>query len=189
MARSGDWFCTYSGGQYWLTDPHPDDISITDIAHALGLICRFGGHTTEFYSVAQHSVHCADLVALWKPQDHRLQLYTLLHDSSEAFLGDIVRPLKRSMPEYVSLEKRTALVILQALKLDPPSDAQLEIVKKADDILLMTERQEFIVHKDTSWGIDALPLNIKLGSLLPAVAELRFITRYITLRAKVDATI
>lgn len=63
--RHGDWIQVHSGGQFWPLDPRADEVKITDIAHALSLICRFTGHTKEFYSVAQHSVLVARTVLRW----------------------------------------------------------------------------------------------------------------------------
>jgi hypothetical protein len=54
--RTGDWIVTYTSKQFYITDPHPDDVDIIDIAHALSMLCRYGGHSAKFYSVAQHSV-------------------------------------------------------------------------------------------------------------------------------------
>lgn len=39
-ARKGDWMQTYTGRQFWPLDPHPDEIDIRDIAHALSMMCR-----------------------------------------------------------------------------------------------------------------------------------------------------
>lgn len=183
--RSGDWFATYSGTQFYLTDPHPGDVLIKDIAHALSMVCRFGGHTREFYSVAQHCVHCSELVESWGTENEELQLHTLLHDASEAYLGDVVRPLKYSMPDYLQLEERMMEVIYQGLDLSLPCEGEQRIIKEADDTLLMTERRDFINHRNLKWGIHQKPLEtLRLTSLSPTAAEYQFITRYDNLRAK-----
>ena len=60
---------TFSGIRFWPLLPNPDDILLADIAHALAHQCRFGGHASKFYSVAEHSVHVSQLClpehALW----------------------------------------------------------------------------------------------------------------------------
>ncbi len=40
--------------------PAAQDLDMLDIAHALSLLCRGGGQTKTFYSVAQHSMACAE---------------------------------------------------------------------------------------------------------------------------------
>ena len=52
----GSWMQTFTGRQFFPLDPHPNDVDPVDIAHALSLICRYGGHTRRFYSVAEHCV-------------------------------------------------------------------------------------------------------------------------------------
>ena len=85
--------------------PRIDKVAIEDIAHGLAFQCRFNGQTCDFYSVAQHSLIVADLV----PESHRLA--ALLHDAAEAYLGDMVKPLKVLMPEFSGIEdKVTALI-------------------------------------------------------------------------------
>ena len=98
MKHSNTWFLTTTGRQFWPASPDPEQIQIEDIAHALSNLCRFGGHTREFYSVAQHSV----LVSQNVPDD--LRLVGLMHDATEAYCGDMIRPLKNVLPEFKELE-------------------------------------------------------------------------------------
>ena len=88
------------GTLFDLADPAASEFTITDIAHALGRVCRFAGHTNRFYSVAEHCVHVARLVPL------PLMRPALLHDASEAFIGDVTRPLKAMLPDYRQIEAR-----------------------------------------------------------------------------------
>lgn len=80
-----------------LVDPFDlqlDEIRLEDIAHSLSLQCRFGGHCTRFYSVAQHSVHVAERVYS-QTMNPTLAFAALLHDASEAYIQDISRPMKQ----------------------------------------------------------------------------------------------
>ncbi len=54
---------TLTGRRMNPLDASPEDIDPDDIAGALANICRFGGHSRAFYSVAQHSVIVCDLLA------------------------------------------------------------------------------------------------------------------------------
>src|SRR4051812_13091677 len=47
---------TYGGGTIEPLNPDPADIDIRAIAHALSQQCRWTGHTSRFYSVAEHCV-------------------------------------------------------------------------------------------------------------------------------------
>ena len=58
----GDWQQTYTGRAFHALDPRADEVFIEDIAHALALQCRFGGHCRVPYSVAEHSVRVSWLV-------------------------------------------------------------------------------------------------------------------------------
>lgn len=85
------WILTRSGRKFDLARPTADMVDPADIAHSLSMQCRFNGHTSRYYSVAQHSYLVADLV----PAED--QLAGLLHDATEAYVGDLVRPLKEGM--------------------------------------------------------------------------------------------
>lgn len=82
---------------------------IEDIATSLSNICRYNGHLPHFYSVAEHSV----LVADWlndSGHDRKTILTGLLHDASEAYVGDMVRPLKRHQEYGVAHQRIEELI-------------------------------------------------------------------------------
>lgn len=86
---------TFTGRAVNVIDMQPSMVDIADIAQSLSLICRYNGHIPTFYSVAEHSVR----VARWLQNDGNdplVCLTGLLHDASEAYVGDMVRPLKRA---------------------------------------------------------------------------------------------
>lgn len=72
----------------------PRDVNIGEIARTLANLCRFGGRARPFLSVAEHSVSVALAVEAVAP---RYALAALLHDAAEAFIGDMVTPLKRRL--------------------------------------------------------------------------------------------
>lgn len=112
-----------------------DDISILDIAHSLSNLCRFAGHTREFYSVAQHSVR----VAMALPPE--LRLAGLLHDATEAYVVDLPRPIKTLLPDYKKLEARVWEVISFRFGI-----ARFEhpLIKEVDTRALRTEWEELM---------------------------------------------
>ena len=89
---------TFTGIGFDPINPDPKLIKIEDIAHALSNQCRFSGHARSFYSVAQHSAHCAEIACL--ASNAPLARAMLLHDASEAYLLDMPRPLKKAFPQY-----------------------------------------------------------------------------------------
>lgn len=162
---------TASGRYASLTAPRPHDIDIGDIAHALSNICRFGGHTREFYSVAQHSVLASRIVP---PED---ALAALLHDAGEAYVGDMVLPLKNLLPEYRLIESGMWLAISMAFGVPLKMPAS---VKRADLVLLATERRDLLCEQALPWvvldGVDPLPEVIDPWPAGCARAE--FVMRY-----------
>ena len=91
---------TYTGNKIDPMNMTASDISIQDIAHALSLTCRGGGHVSYFFSVAQHSINCMN-EAKSRGWAERLQLACLLHDASEAYISDIIRPVKAHLSNYL----------------------------------------------------------------------------------------
>ena len=114
----GPFIRTWSGLRINVFDPQPDQICIEDIAHGLAMRCRFGGHTMSFHSVAEHCVFMCDMVP------GHLKLQALLHDASEAYIGDMPTPIKRQLPDYLMLEGTLMTAIgerfgFDGLNLDP----------------------------------------------------------------------
>jgi 5'-deoxynucleotidase YfbR-like HD superfamily hydrolase len=101
---------THMGHMLDISKPEAITFDLEDIAHNLARICRFGGAVDEYYSVASHSVYVAREV---ERANHPLHVVrgALLHDATEAYLGDMVSGLKRMMPEYRALERRYAQAI------------------------------------------------------------------------------
>jgi uncharacterized protein len=101
------WIMTYTGKRFYPLAPRAEDVDIIDIAHHLSNICRYTGAVRKFYSVAQHCV----LGSYICPSD---PFHFLMHDSGEAYLLDLPRPVKHdpSFQEYRDAEKRLEGVIL-----------------------------------------------------------------------------
>jgi len=140
IGRKGDWISTFTGKRFYPLDPKPDDVCIEDIAHSLAMQCRFNGHTIDFYSIAEHSIHLSHYVSAENA------LWALLHDASEAYLCDIPSPIKPMITGYYSIERDVMKVI--AKKFGLSSDIPEE-VKQADKRIIADEVDIFLT--DPSW--------------------------------------
>lgn len=133
-----DYITTYTKKHFTPLTPDPWDLDIMDIAHALSLMVRANGHFPEFYSVAQHSLHCAK-EAIARKADPRLVLLCLLHDASEAYIADVTRPLKKNMPNYLEAESKLQDAIYITLVGGLPDETEKAFIKTIDDTLLYHE--------------------------------------------------
>lgn len=154
-----------------LAVPDPSLIRIEDIAAALSRTCRFGGHLkagVPFYSVAQHSVLVAEIC----PREFALQ--GLLHDAAEAYLGDMITPLKALLPGYVEIERRWLAAIGAVFGVNlvdkPP------VVVEADARAMATERRDLMER--SAWRPGGAPLAIQITALPPAWAHDAFLAKY-----------
>lgn len=156
----GDWMITVSGRRLYVGDPRPEDIVIEDIAHALAKYPRFGGHTPgdEIYSVAQHSVIVSQIFwsdsVTFDSEDMRIRgaRGALLHDAAEAYLGDVIRPVKAYIAEALKpLEDLWEAVIFQRFN----ALAFPRLVKRADLEALATERRDLLPFADPKLNPEA----------------------------------
>ncbi len=169
------YFRTHTGKHVHPLSPSPSEISIFDVAHALSQICRFVGHTTVFYSVAQHCV----LVSEHVPQEDAL--WGLLHDASEAYLCDLPAPIKRDpeMSIYRIAEDRLMLAVCERYSLPPEMPRS---VKVADKVLLATEFRDVTTMDDLEWirnecGVEPAS-DRHILAWPPNIAEQRFLDRF-----------
>ena len=173
----GPYLQTVSGR--WVNPFHPDpsQLDAGDIARALANQCRFGGHSRVFYSVAQHAVIVSELVEQ-RGGDVEDVFAALMHDATEAYLGDMPHPLKHRSPLGAAFKQaedhlERALRERFAIKADVPE------VKRADRALLATERRAFS-SEDWHWpeleGVE--PLDLDLTAWAPDEAAQAFARRY-----------
>ncbi len=142
----GDWLQTYSGKRVSVLNPQPEQIDINDIARGLSFQCRFNGQTTFFYSVAQHSFMGSQLASKYS-LDKTLAKRFLLHDATEAYVGDLIRPVKRALPEFKTIEKRFKKAI--ALKFGIPEEDDEE-VHYLDNLMLAWEKK-YLLPNSSAW--------------------------------------
>jgi 5'-deoxynucleotidase YfbR-like HD superfamily hydrolase len=135
---SGFFLQTKSGHAFHPKEGKVSKIVIEDIAHALSHICRFNGHCRAFYSVAEHSVLVSRIIRKMWPEDVEAIWAGLLHDATEAYVGDVTTPLKVTMPKFMELEDKIGKDIAKAFKIKWDKRT-VERVKTADMIALSTE--------------------------------------------------
>lgn len=132
---------TFTGKYVNVFEPDPETICIEDIAHALSMQCRFGGHLPVFFSVAQHSVMVCNEFDEFKPE---LRLTALMHDATEAYLLDIPRPIKLRLANYKALENSLMVVIANKFGFKWPTD---QVIKKVDAFQLQREWDQLMLGK------------------------------------------
>lgn len=167
------WIETSSSTLVDLLDPQPDMIRLDDIAHALSQICRYGGHAMFPYSVAQHSVLTASLVPF------AMGLEALMHDAAEAYIGDMVRPLKvnAEVPGYLHAEQRVEAAIRERFGL---GRLDSEAIKYADLQMLAAEKRVLVPNSTRRWacleGVE--PARVRIRDRRPGQDRVQFLEAF-----------
>ena len=166
---------THSGRKLDFLALRPSMIDLQDIAHGLSHACRFAGQCSSFYSVAQHAVAVSYLCPT---------LEALHHDSTEAYMGDMTRPLKDLIPTFKEFEGDLHQIICQALGI---SSAQSEDLHLADRRVYMLERQRLFSARcqDIDFeGLEPAPAWVLGAPLPPREAKALFLRRHAALVKK-----
>jgi len=132
-----------SGRKVDVFDLKEDDVDISDIAHALSNLCRWGGHCPYFYSVAQHAVLCS-----YESNHIETKFEALMHDASEAYMADLPRPIKRRIPQYKEVEDVVLKTIFTKYNINPFSNFEMsDYVHVIDNRILKKEHHSFFVEE------------------------------------------
>lgn len=126
---------TYTGKHFDPIDPDMSMIDILDIAHALSFICRGTGQVKSFFSVGQHCINAAKEAAA-RGYSQRVILACLIHDASEAYMSDVPRPFKHTLPKYMLLEDKLLNLIYEKFLGSPLTEEEYALVKSVDNDLL-----------------------------------------------------
>lgn len=171
---------TYTGKLFDPLEATLDDIDIRDIAHHLSLVNRYGGATRVGYSVAEHSLAVSSIAqSKWGISSAKLGL---LHDASEAYIGDVCRGLKYRpgiMESYRDAEETLMAKILKKYRIDTYSEETHARVKKIDRQICADEMRQLMTQ---ALDVNGEPLTatygVVVGLMRPAEAESRFLARY-----------
>lgn len=130
---------TFTGKEFYPFDVHHEVLCIEDIAHSLSFQCRFAGHISEFYSIAQHCVYVSWLV------EEKYKLCALMHDAAEAYLSDVPTPIKAALPTFKKIENEVMEAIATKYNFPWPEP---KVVKDADTALLFWEMYYLFPNKN-----------------------------------------
>jgi uncharacterized protein len=132
---------TLSGKQFSLFQPTPEMIDIRDIAAGLSNKGHFSGLTPSFFSIAQHCVMVCDEFSFMAPyNDPGLKLLALMHDAAEAYIGDMIKPLKVRIPQFAEIEESIMNAICAKYGMDYSS---LHLIKSTDLFIQEVEYNAF----------------------------------------------
>lgn len=159
-----------SGGFLDLADPSPSSIVLGDIAVGLSRICRFGGQPRRWYSVAEHCVH-AVRVAQGRGYSIDQVRAIALHDAAEAYVGDMIRPLRNIIREFGAVETQVQIAVFERFRVGRHW-LRADSFREIDDGLLVAEYGRLF-----DGGVTASPEfeSIELEYLEPAATERRFL--------------
>jgi hypothetical protein len=172
---------TFTGRYFDFTNIWSNEVEIPDIAKGLSNVCRFAGQCERFYSVAEHSILVADILQR-ADAPASVVFGGLMHDASEALLGDITSPLKSLLPGYVEIEAEVQRYLMDRLA---PGAVFNEHGTRTADLIALAIEQRDIMHNTDAWGsllgvygceaIDKFHID---EPMIPEIAYEQFLARY-----------
>lgn len=129
-----------------------DFYNVDYIANSLSKICRYGGQLpkNKFYSVAEHSVLTARIASSLGYNTKEIAS-VFLHDTPEAYLGDILGHLKKTFKAYLEVEEVLENILYQRFNVK----IFKEKIKVCDKLALRVEKDYFFPEEsDEVFGLE-----------------------------------
>lgn len=168
------WMSTFTGRRFSFSNPQVDQVCLEDIAHALAIEPRFGGQSNFHWSVASHSLLCAEAAKhywpIYNPETPSLPpdliAATLLHDASEAYHRDLITPFMAMFPDVKAYVTNLQAFIdsIYALSI---SQEETEFLHKIDTGVCYAEATALLHNGIKDW--EQLKPHIKIS-----MAELKY---------------
>jgi hypothetical protein len=169
-------FFTQSGQKCDLGNLKPEHINIQDISGALSKLCRYNGQTLGFYSVAEHSVILCRY-AQARGMRSELQKALLLHDASEAYVGDVVYHLKGELPFFKQIEEKILRTVFARFEVE--YDHNMIELQPFDRAVCIDEMYQLMPYVDPAlFSFGHQPLHIDVMCWAPERAQLEFMNEY-----------
>lgn len=149
----GAYIETFTGKKFYYDERmSKSQICIEDIAHALAIEPRFGGHSRVPYSVAEHCCYAFDEVRR-RVHGYGIALAALLHDAHEAYTKDLMKPLRMSkwLEGYMALAERVQAIIEERYSIANLSACDRGLIKKIDIALLRIESAALMPSAGQEW--------------------------------------
>jgi hypothetical protein len=173
------WTQTFTGKAFEHTDPSPAMIDIVDVAHGLAHQCRFNGHLSRFYSVAEHSVYVSMVVP------SVIAKAALLHDAAETWMGDLPQPIKGLHPQFAFYEAMIMRQVHRKFHVPLMTDEEEKILAAADRWMAYQEVRHLSPNPDMLQYWPPMPaftprvhLDWSYAGLLPEDAKVLFLRRF-----------
>jgi len=158
--------------------PKPEHFTLGMVAHSLAHKCRYNGHTSRYYSVAEH---CVLLCRWFQDAGHSsvIQRQALMHELDEVHGPDFTRPwlqmLKEAEPAAYAVIMRVRAAWAEAgMEYFDIGPIQQE-VREADSRILLDERNALMRPWPQDWGISGEPLGVQIFGWTPLYAKVQFL--------------
>lgn len=136
---------TYTGKIFDYDNITADSICLDDIIHAICKLNRFVGHSSRPYTVGEHTYYCL-LMAEKLGFNTKQKLQVLMHDFSEAYVGDCPSPLKKHLKDFKTIEKKVEKAIWEHFGLPLPTEEEHKLIKRVDLTMLVIEMRDLTHH-------------------------------------------